>query len=138
MVTILSAAAAQEVAGAEARGEELWIPAAALETTTGFHLAAEGLCRRDLCVPLPTGARPAELKASGRVNVAALWRLLGWPVLHDAAGATWVLGDGASARARERESLEAPDFSLEDCSGRTHALSDYRGSRVLLVTWASW
>jgi hypothetical protein len=35
-------------------------------------------------------------------------------------------------------SLEAPDFSLPDVAGRMHALSDHRGKKVLLVTWASW
>jgi len=32
----------------------------------------------------------------------------------------------------------APDFALPDPSGRVHRLSDHRGKKVLLVTWASW
>ena len=32
----------------------------------------------------------------------------------------------------------APDFALPDPSGRIHRLSDYRGKKVFLVTWASW
>ena len=35
-------------------------------------------------------------------------------------------------------SLKAPDFTLPDMSGKTHSLSDFRGKKVLLVTWASW
>jgi peroxiredoxin len=35
-------------------------------------------------------------------------------------------------------SLEAPDFTLPDVSGTPHSLSDYRGKKVLLATWASW
>ena len=34
--------------------------------------------------------------------------------------------------------LEAPDFRLPDMNGKLHALSDFRGKKVLLLTWASW
>ena len=33
---------------------------------------------------------------------------------------------------------EAPDFTLPDAAGRLHRLSEHRGKKVLLVTWASW
>jgi peroxiredoxin len=35
-------------------------------------------------------------------------------------------------------SLQAPDFALTDLDGRTRRLSDQRGKKTLLVTWASW
>jgi len=35
-------------------------------------------------------------------------------------------------------SLEAPDFTLPDLDGKLHSLSDYRGKKVLLMSWASW
>ena len=41
-------------------------------------------------------------------------------------------------RTAALESLEAPDFTLPDLSGRPHSLVDYRGRKVLLATWASW
>ena len=34
--------------------------------------------------------------------------------------------------------LEAPDFALPDISGVEHRLSDLRGQKVFLTTWASW
>jgi peroxiredoxin len=34
--------------------------------------------------------------------------------------------------------LEAPDFTLPDIDGKQHSLSDYRGKKVLLLSWASW
>jgi peroxiredoxin len=49
-----------------------------------------------------------------------------------------VLGVGAAARSDALRSLEAPDFTLPDLEGRRHSLSDQRGKKVLLVTWASW
>jgi len=32
----------------------------------------------------------------------------------------------------------APDFTLTDISGRKHTLSDYRGTNVIIVFWATW
>ena len=32
----------------------------------------------------------------------------------------------------------APDFALPDLDGRVHRLSDFRGRKVFLATWASW
>ena len=34
--------------------------------------------------------------------------------------------------------LELPDFSLPFLDGRNAKLSDYRGTRLILFTWASW
>ena len=45
---------------------------------------------------------------------------------------------GARDRARALQSLQAPDFTLPDLDGRMHTLSEHRGRKVLLVTWASW
>ena len=74
----------------------------------------------------------------GEVCASALWRELDRPVLGDAAGKTWVLGESASDRQSKLESLLAPDFTLPDIEGKLHSLSDYRGKKVLLATWASW
>jgi hypothetical protein len=38
-----------------------------------------------------------------------------------------------SATSITRSLAQAPDFALEDASGRVHRLSDYRGSKVVLV-----
>jgi hypothetical protein len=85
-------------------------------------------------VPVPAGA----VAEGGAIDVAAVWRHAGHPVVHDHAGRAWVLGTGAAERARALRSLRAPDFALPDLEGRVHALSDHRGRKVLLVTWASW
>ena len=49
-----------------------------------------------------------------------------------------MLGVSAAARSRALQSLSAPDFTLPDLEGRMHTLSEHRGRKVLLVTWASW
>ena len=100
---------------------------------TGWTLKPEGMCRDDLCVPLPPAMRQGD-----RIDVAAFWRHLGNPVAHDRAGETWVLGTGPQERRSALEGLEAPDFALPDLNGKVHRLSDYRGQKVFLTTWASW
>ena len=32
----------------------------------------------------------------------------------------------------------APDFALPDREGKLVRLSDFKGKKVLIVTWASW
>jgi hypothetical protein len=137
MTMLLIEGEERAVRGARADGERLWIPVAELEAATGWSLEPEGLCREGLCVPLPRGAE-ADVTRDDRVDVAAVWRHLGRAVLHDSTGEVWSLGESAEDRAASLTSLEAPDFTLPDAAGRPHSLSDYRGKKVLLVSWASW
>jgi hypothetical protein len=88
-------------------------------------------------VPLSAG-REREFVRDGRIDLAALWRHLRQPVLHSDRGDVWILARSAGERAAVLASLEAPDFALPDVAGRVHRLSDHRGKKVLLVTWASW
>ncbi len=137
MVTILSELGETSVAGAAAEGEALWIPAAQLEAATAWSLRPEGFCHEALCVPIPA-RHSGDYVRGAAVNVAALWRLLSRPVLHSRDSELWVLGAGAQARRAQLESLQAPDFRLPDLEGRMHGLSEQRGRKVLLVSWASW
>ncbi len=59
------------------------------------------------------------------------------PVAHDEAQATWYFGLRSDQR-QGLSSLAAPDFALPDMTGKMHSLSDFRGKKVFLVTWASW
>ena len=40
-------------------GDSLWLDAAAIESATGWAWKPEGLCRGDICVPVPPVARDA-------------------------------------------------------------------------------
>lgn len=120
-------------------GESLWLRPAELVAATGWELRPEGLCRGDVCVPVPPGDRDRLVSESPpRVNLAGLARLLGQPVVHDDALRVWAFGESARARREALASLQAPDFTLPDLDGCRHALSDYRGRKVFLVSWASW
>ena len=137
MIRVLHDSRDTTLSNATAEGEALWLDDADLERATGWSRKPEGLCHGDTCIPLPQrGDKP--LVDGDRVDVAALWRHLGWPVVHDSTSQLWVLGEGAARRAATLTSLEAPDFELPDLDGHAHRLSDYRGRRVFLATWASW
>jgi hypothetical protein len=125
------------VPDARVEGERLWLSPLELETATGWSSRPEGFCRGSVCVPVPPG-RERELLGGDRIDAAALWRHLGQPLAHSADGRTWVLGTAAADRAAALRSLQAPDFTLPDRTGRPHSLSEHRGKKVLLVSWASW
>ena len=137
MVTVLTEGGATDVAGARAAGAELWLPAADVERSTGWSLEAEGFCRGDVCLLTPAN-RQEEFARGGAVNAAAWWRHMGAPVVRTSDGDVWMLGENAENRGSRLRSLEAPDFTLPDLDGELHSLSDQRGKKVLLVTWASW
>jgi hypothetical protein len=137
MVTVVTESGEWTVPAGEASGDALWLPAREAQSATGWVAKPEGLCKGDVCVPLPRG-RENEFVSGSRVNIARLWNHLGQPIVKSDRGHVWVLGESARARAAALASLEAPDFALPDPSGRLHSLSDYRGKKVFLVTWASW
>jgi len=136
-IELLVPSGAASIVEAEADGDSLWLGPGDLKAATGFELKPEGLCREELCYPLPPG-REAELVRDGRVNAAAFWRRRGGTVVATVEGDTWLLGDPADDRQARIDSLEAPDFTLPDVHGNQHSLSDYRGQKVFLTTWASW
>jgi hypothetical protein len=129
MATVLTETGECSVAATDG----LWLTAADAERATGWLLKAEGMCRGEVCVPLPREARRAA-----RVDMAAFWGLLGGPVVRDGTGETWVLGTGADARNSALAGTMAPDFALPDLAGTPRRLGDLRGSKVFLCTWASW
>lgn len=137
MATLLMNNAAHAIADSAARDEGLWLEIDSLGATTGWTLKPEGVCRDEVCVPLPQG-REGEFVDSRRFNIAAFARYLGQPVLHDVPSQTWAIGEAAETRASTLRSLQAPDFTLPDIAGVEHTLSDYRGRKVFLVSWASW
>jgi hypothetical protein len=122
---------------AEVRGDALWLRGEDLRRATGWAFKPEGLCKDEVCIPVPP-ARAGEFIAGERYNLAAIAAMLGQPVVADEEHRAWCFGAAAAERARKLKSLEAPDFSLPDLSGRMHSLAEHRGKKVLLVSWASW
>lgn len=123
---------------AQARGDDLWISLRELDAATGWERKPQGLCRGDRCVPIPPSRKGAFFTADERFNLAEFARYLEAPVVHDDATGVWLFGQAAATRRDALRSLEAPEFRLPDLDGALHALSDYRGKKVLLLSWASW
>lgn len=131
---------ATEAAEARETSGQLWITTADLARSTRFEIKPQGVCRDELCFPLPKG-RKAEFERRGGgktwFNLTAFAALVRQPVAHDEALATWYFGQRSDQR-ETLSSLHAPDFTLPDMQGKMHSLSDFRGKKVLLITWASW
>ena len=103
---------------------------------TGWVLEPEGLCRGDVCVPVPRPRRVGRRRRLGGCRDFA--RALGRVVATDVEHQVVVLGDGAAQRRVALESLEAPDVTLPGLDGRSHQLSEWSHRKRAIVAWASW
>ena len=138
--TIIYDDVATELTVAREDAGQLWITTGDLKRATRFEVKPQGVCRDELCFPLPKARQQDFLrKESGTswFNLTAFATLVRQPVAHDAALETWYFGLRADQR-QGLSSLQAPDFTLPDINGKAHSLSDFRGKKVFLVTWASW
>jgi hypothetical protein len=129
MTKILTPTAEHDVAAHDG----LWMSPADAATVTGWTLKPEGMCRAELCVPLPASA-----VGTNEVDVAAFWKKLGGPAIASDQRDVWALGAPADERNAALEGLAAPDFTLPDVNGVPRSLSQLRGKKVFLATWASW
>lgn len=123
------------VTDATVTGERVALSPATVRDVLGWTLESQGLCHGDVCIPV---RRRDDLVGPHGIDLATLADLLGRPLALEAAAGAACLGASAQDRGSRLASLEAPDFALPDLEGRRHALSDYRGRKVLLVAYASW
>jgi hypothetical protein len=110
---------------------DLWVRAADLPRINEFELKPEGACRADMCIPVAK-----NLKSGGWFNLSGFARKLGQTVVTDSG--VWSFGEIPVVRGSFYNSRIAPDFAAPDRKGRVVHLSDFRGKKVLVVTWASW
>ena len=71
-------------------------------------------------------------------NVTELARKLGQAFVADHDHRVWSFGEIPVTRTRFLGSAMAPDFALPNREGELVRLSDFRGKKVLILTWASW
>ena len=124
---------------------DLWLTLPDLTRATKFVLKPQGVCRDELCFPIPKARKTAFLSVqkSGRrsitwFNLSEFARLVKQPEVVDEEQAIWYYGPRQSVQNSHTSSFVAPDFTLTDMKGVRHSLRSYRGKKVLLVTWASW
>jgi hypothetical protein len=100
-----------------------------LERRTGWAIKPEGVCKGDICVPLPESG-------AGRIDARVLAERLAMPLIEDPAQGLWALGPEAGGKALA--SGVAPELALPDFDRHEFSLSSLRGTKVLLLAWASW
>jgi hypothetical protein len=123
--------------GARPTADSLWVPLSELKALSGWELKPEGVCKDEVCVPVPDARRHALIR-DGEFSLTEFARLIEQPVAHDENQGVWYFGPPAWEWKSRLASRIAPDFELADLSGRLHTLSGLLGKKVFLLFWASW
>ena len=139
--TVLYEGATVEVATTLADVTDLWIPAAELNRVNGFELKPEGACIDDICVPVRQDEDSAIfVRRAGEswFNVSELASRLEQPAVADYDAQVYSFGAIPARRSSLVNQRRAPYFSLLDKNGNDVQLSDFKGKKIMLLTWASW
>jgi hypothetical protein len=140
-VTIIYDEKATEVTATQMESKDLWVSKADLARATRFVVKPQGICRDELCFPIPKSRKAQFINKQGKVewfNLSEFARLIKQPVAIDDKHNVYYFGPRQDAQNAHLKSLEAPNFTLPDINGKLHSLKEYRGKKVLLITWASW
>ena len=112
-------------------GNQLWIRSSDLPKVNGFEVKPQGACRADVCIPIAK-----TLKQGEWFNLSGFAHKLKQAEVSEAS--VWSYGEIQTLSNAFVESRMAPDFAVPDRAGKVVHLSDFRGKKVLIVTWASW
>jgi hypothetical protein len=107
------------------------LTADAFEAATGWAAKPEGMCKGDVCVPVP-----GAVGGGGELDVTAVADRLGMALVADDDANVWALGPESGGHALTTATV--PDIVLPDVDGNPFNLSAMHGRKVLLVAWASW
>src|SRR5260370_13936601 len=132
---------ATQVSESPNSSNDLWITTNDLARATRFVIKPQGVCRDELCFPLPKNRFAEFVSKKGATtsfNLTEFARLIKQTFVVDQKNHVWYFGARESEQNSYLNSLEAPNFTLPDLSGKQHSLADFRGRKGLLVTWASW
>ncbi len=113
--------------------DALWVRKSDLPGINGFVIKPEGACRAEICVPIPK-----DMMRGQYFNLTAFSKKVGQQVVSDVDARVWSFGEIPVFRGSFLESRLAPDFAVSDRKGRIVHVSDFRGKKVLVTTWASW
>lgn len=133
-ITLLYSGQDYEFADASEDEDDAWIHPRDV-SRLGWTLEPEGMCQGERCVPLPAALK--DVDESGRLNFTGFARYLEMPVLRHRESNTWSIG-GEPPPPFPSPAKLAPDFTLPGLDGVSHSLSQYRGRKIFLVSWASW
>jgi hypothetical protein len=139
--TVIYDGIATEVSAARESSGDLWVTTSDRTRATRFVIKPEGVCRDELCFPLPKNRKAEFVSKKGATtwfNLSQFARLIKQPFVSDQKNGVWYFGVRAAEQNGYLTSFAAPNFTLPDLNGKLHSLADFRGKKVLLVTWASW
>jgi hypothetical protein len=111
--------------------KDLWVRGADLPRINQFTVKPQGACRADMCIPIPKA-----LKSGEWFNLTGFAQRLHQSYVTEEG--VWSFGEMQVTRGDFYRSRIAPEFAAPDRHGRLVHLSDFRGKKVLVVTWASW
>lgn len=139
--TVLYEGATVELATTLPDATDLWIQPGDLTRVNGFELKPEGACIDDICVPVRQDEdSDIFVRRAGQswFNVSELASRLKQATVVDHDAGVFSFGAIPARRTSLINQRRAPDFSLQDKDGNTVRLSDFKGKKVMLLTWASW
>jgi len=115
--------------------QNLWVQKQDLPRINEFEVKPQGACRADVCIPLSK-----TLKNGDWFNLTGFANKIGETVVveKDADQNVYSLGEIPVLRGGFYNSRIAPDFAVPDRKGKVVHLSDFRGKKTLVITWASW
>jgi peroxiredoxin len=127
-------------AAARRDGDRVLVHCTGFEALTGWQTKAAGLCRGDVCIPLPlelalddqTIARDGELDLTATCEIARM------PFVVDDEANVGVVGTAAAERSDALADRLAPRLELTDLDGRRRVVPDPAGGKTMFVAFASW
>ncbi len=120
-----------------AKGDGLLIRPADLPRVNGFELKPEGVCFKDLCIPMKDHLL-VERDGKQWFDLAAFADLLEQPYVADKASGVWSFAEIPAKREGMMVNAMAPDFEVIDRQGNVIRMADFKGKKALVVTWSSW
>lgn len=112
-------------------GQNLWVASKDLPRINEFEVKPQGACRADICIPLSK-----TLKNGEWFSLTGFASKIGETVVADQN--VYSFGEIPVLRGGFYNSRIAPDFAVPDRKGKIVHLSDFRGKKTLVLTWASW
>lgn len=111
--------------------DHLWVQSKDLPRINQFVVKPQGACRADVCIPLAK-----TLKNGDWFNLTGFAHKIGETCV--AEQNVYSFGEIPVLRGSFYNSRIAPDFTVPDRQGKVVHLSDFRGKKALVITWASW
>ena len=130
-----------EIAKVLPDANDLWVTPDDFTLINGFEVKPEGACYESICIPLKQDAdNDLHVNRDGQswLNATEFAAKVQQSFVVDRDQNVWSFGMVPTARKPFLESAVAPDFELKDRNGDLVQLSDFRGKKVLIITWASW